>query len=217
MSGVALDKLIRAMLLKQPYNQPRLGREAKRFARKLSNRFGRDLPEDIHGEVATEAIVQLLADGPAKLANHSGLRLFGIAVMEAIRVVRASYVQPGVATRRPSRNAPPPAPRRVAAEDIGRVADPRTVERCMVGEDEVRFLDLDRIASPPAAAAMQNMLNRIDVERSLERAPAEIASALRLVFFDGEAKKDVAKAMKLTRFALDRRFRAVGDMWQLAA
>jgi hypothetical protein len=216
MSGVTLDILVRAMLLEKPYNQARLGRQALRFSRKLSNRFGRDLPDDVHEEVATEAIGQLLADGPAKLTTHSGLRLFSLAVLEAIRVVRASYIQSGVPTRRPKKGEPP-RPRRVAAEDIGRVADAKTIERCTVGEDDDRFLDLDRIACPAAEAAMQNMVDRIDVERSLDRAAPEVAAALRLVYFDGVAKLDVAKAMSLTRFALERRFRAVGDTWRLAA
>ena len=217
MSGVALDKLIRAMLLKQRYNQPRLGREAKRFARKLSNRFGRDLPEDIHEEVANEALARVWADGPARLADHSGLRLFSLAVMEAIRVVRTSYVQPGVPTRRAPEKGKPPPPRRVAAEDIGRVADARMIENCMVGEDEARFLDLDRLANPAASAAMQNVADRIDVERSLARAPEEVAAALRLVYFDEKPKQVAAKEMNLSRFALDRRFRAVGESWLAAA
>lgn len=217
MSGVALDKLIRAMLLNERYNQPRLGREAKRFARKLSNRFGRDLPEDIHEEVANEALTRVWADGPSRLADHSALRLFSLAVMEAIRVVRTSYVQPGMPTRRAPEKDKPRAPRRVVAEDIGRVVDARAIERCLVGEEEARFLDLDRLANPAAAAAMQNVVDRIDVERSLARAPIDIAGALRLVYFDEEPKQVVAKAMNLSRFALDRRFRAVGESWLAAA
>lgn len=216
MSGVTLDRLIRCMLLEQPYNQPRLGRQAKRFARKLSNRYGSDLPDDIHEEVANQALEKVWADGSAKLAASTGLRLFSLAVLEAIRIVRASYVQPGVPTRRPKKGEASPV-RRVAAEDIGRVADAKAIERCMVGEDDRRLLDLDRIASPAAEAAIQNMFNRIDAERSLERAPPDVAAALRLIYFDDAPKLEVAKAMNLSRFALERRFRAVGETIRLAA
>ena len=78
MSGVALDKLIRAMLLKQPYNHPGSG-ERPSALRASSPIASAAISRGHSRGGGPEAIVQLLADGPVKLANHSGLRLFSLA------------------------------------------------------------------------------------------------------------------------------------------
>jgi len=214
MNGVTLNTLITAMLSCQPYNQPRLGREAKRYARKLSNRYGRDLVEDLHEEVFTEAFAQLFANGAAGLATRTGISLYRSAVLEAIRCVRASYTPAGARTRAAPRDAKVD---RIAAEAGGHIVDAKLAEQCLVSDGEHRHFDVDRVADPIAASAMQNMIDSIDVERSLARAPASIAAALRLVYFDDTPKLAVAEIMGISRFALERRFRAFGDSLLAAA
>jgi hypothetical protein len=138
-SAVTLDHLIRAVITGQRYNQQRLGTEALRYSRKLSNIYGRDLPEDIHEEVFTQAFVEVFKFGPTALAAKSGKALFRAAVLNAVRVVRASYAPPGCRTRPTGE----PEERRVIAEDIGRIPDQDALARATVGDGNEQAIDLD--------------------------------------------------------------------------
>src|SRR3954469_25478674 len=142
MSGVTLSTLVEAALTGRPYNHPRFGDQAKRYARKITNRFCGDFPGDRHEEVAQQAVLELFAMGEAMLSGTSGQALFRRAVFAAIRVVRSNYAAPGQRTRRRPRCALP-EPARVAAEDVGGIADRETVERCTVGDGEVAGLDFE--------------------------------------------------------------------------
>jgi hypothetical protein len=216
MSGVTLNILVEAALTGRPYNQPRFGDQAKRYARKITNRFCRDFPEDRHEEVASQAVAELLAMGEAALAGTNGQALYRRAVFTAMRVVRSNYAAPGQRTRKAAKHAPP-QPERIAAEDIGTIADSKAIDRCTVGEGEGAYLDLDLLESRAAAAAMHHAEDKLDLDRSLSRAPPEVAQALRLVCIDGGSLSQAAAEVGLSRFVLSRRMNAFCPRWRDAA
>lgn len=220
-STVTLDSLITAALTGQRYNHQRLGTAARRYARKLSNIYGKDLADDLHGEVFGEAFVQLFKAGAAALAGKSGKALFRAAVLSAIRNVRASYTPPGQRTRTGPKpkdgQAPVDEAPRVAAEDIGRVADTRTIERCMVSSDEDRALDFDLLEDVAAAATQRQLTDRLEAEAILRTAPHMVATALRLIHLDDEPVEAVADGFGISRFVLNRRIDAFCESWRAAA
>lgn len=216
MSGVTLNVLITATLNGQARNHERLGREAERYARKITNRFCPDFPEDRHGEVFQQAFVELFTFGAGALAGRTGLALFRRSVFNAIRAVRSMYTAPGERTRRPSRKSPPD-PRRVAAEDVGQIADAETVERCTMGDGTQAHIDFDMFGSAPAAAAVQLVEDRFDLDKSLLGAPPGVAQALRLICLNGETLQDAAVEVQLSRFALSRKLDAFCPLWRTAA
>ena len=99
-STVTLDDLIRAALNGQPYNQQRLGTQARLYARRLSKSYAGDLPDDLHEEVFSQAFVELFEVGPAALAFRTGKAVFRRAVLAAIRSVRAAYTPRAAAPAR---------------------------------------------------------------------------------------------------------------------
>jgi DNA-directed RNA polymerase specialized sigma24 family protein len=212
-SKVTLDQLIHSALTGQPYNHERLGREARAYARKLSAAYGKDLAEDLHEEVFTQAFVELLEAGADALAERPGKSLFRDAVLSAIRVVRASYAPPGQRTR-PTAKA---ARARVAAEDIGRITDAPTIERCTVGDGPERSLDFDRLESFSAAAEFRRADDRLEAEAILATAPETVRAALHLIHIDNEPVGEVAARFGLSRFALDRRIDSFCAAWRAAA
>lgn len=216
MSGVTLNMLVTAMLTDQPYNQARLGREAKDYARKITNRACREFPEDRHEEVAQQALLIVWELGAAALANTTGLALFRRAVFVAIRVVRSDYAAPGQRTRRPAKGAPPD-PARVAAEDVGRIADAEAVERATIGEGHEAAIEFDLIESAEAAMAVRACEDRIELDWALRNLPLNVANALRLICVDGETLSLAAAGAGLSRFALGRRLDAYCPDWRLAA
>lgn len=214
MSGVTLNILIESALLQRPHHQQRLGLQAKRYTRAVTNRFCSDFPEDRHEEVLQQAFTELLSAGPDGLATRSGLSLFRRAIFAAIRIVRADYAAPG----RRTRTAPPGAlPDKIAAEDIGRIADARTVERCTVGDAGDARIDFDLFESHEAAAAIKQCEDRVDAEWALRRAPPDVAAALRLICLDGERVEAAAEAVGVSRFVLHRRMAAFAASWRSAA
>ncbi len=214
MSGVTLNVLIDAALADKPYNQQRLGIEARRYARAITNRVCADFPEDRHDEVCQQAFVELLGLGASALREKSGRALFRRAIFSAIRVVRADYAPPGQRTRSAPGAAPPG---RVAAEDIGRVADAKTIERCTIGTDAAATLDFDLLESEAAAAAIKQVEDRIDSEWSLRAAPEGVAVALRLICLDGEKIETAALSVGLDRFTFRRQVIAFRAKLQAAA
>jgi hypothetical protein len=216
MSGVTLSTLVEAALTGRNYNHQRLGNEAKRYSRKITNRFCADFPEDRHEEVFTQAFVELCSLGPDALTGTTGQALLRRGVFAAIRVVRSDYAEPGHRTRRPPKGAPP-EPARVAAEDIGRIADANTVQSCMVGEGVKARIEFDLFESSAAAAEIQLAEDRVDLGRVLDRAPPDVAAALRLVCVRGETLSFAADEVGVSRFTLSRRMGAFCPLWRLAA
>lgn len=216
MSGVTLSNLVEAALTGRTYNHQRLGNEAKRYSRKITNRYCADFPEDRHEEVFTQAFVELYSLGPDALTGTTGQALLRRGVFAAIRVVRSDYAEPGQRTRRPPRKAPP-EPARVAAEDIDRIADSETVQSCTVGEGERKKIEFDLLESPAAAAAIRLTEARVDLDWVLDRGPPDVAAALRLVCIRGETLSFAAGEVGLSRFTLSRRMDAFCPRWRLAA
>lgn len=216
MRGVTLDNLLTAALTGQPYHQLRLGREAKRYARRITNRACPDFPEDRHEEVAHEAFVALWWRGAGVLSQGTALNAFRKAVIAAVRTVRRDYAAPGDRTRPPSRMAPP-APSRVAAEHIGMIPDGETLAHATMTKGEHSYIDLDRLPSAEATAEIAAIETRIDLERIVATAPTPVATALKLIHLDGIPVAEVAKVVALSRFQLHRRIGAFQAMWASAA
>jgi len=209
-NGVSLDVLISAALCGQPYNQQRLGREVSRYSRKLSKRFAGHLPEDLHEEIAQEAIVGLWADGSGALQRTTGRKLLRKAVLKAVYIVQAAYAPPGERTRVAPKKAKVD---RVAAEDVGRIANTKQVEACLVG-DTHKHVDLDRMPSPLAAVGIKAMEDRIEIDAILTRAPASVADALRRHYLDDEEMITIAAEAHISRFALNRQISAFSSAWR---
>lgn len=216
MRGVTLSLLITAALTGRPYNQNRLGDAVKRYARKISNRACPKLPDDLHDEIAQQAIVELLAAGPGGLATRSGQALLRRAVLSAIRVVRSDYAEPGRLTRPPVKGTPEPI-RQIAAEQADAIVDADTMARItdIAGGDGA--IDLDRLESPAAAFAIRRKEDEVELDWALRRATPTVAAALRLVCVEGETLATAAVAVSLSRFTLSRRMDAFCPRWRDAA
>lgn len=214
MSGVTLTTLLTAALTGQRYNHQRLGDQALRYARILAARYAPKLPDDLHEDIVQEALLDLLAQGPGVLGTMPVSKLFRRAILAGIRKVRADYTPAGERTRAAPKGAKID---RVAAEDVCNIPDAGAMERATRGDGETQHIEFDMFESPAAAMASQQMHDRLDVERVLVTAPPTIANALRLIHFDDEPVEAVARSLALTRFALKRRFIAVGTIWRAAA
>jgi DNA-directed RNA polymerase specialized sigma24 family protein len=212
-STVNLDSMIKAALTGQPHNQRRLYDEALRYSRRLSKAKAPDLAEDLHEEVFQEAQCLVIRDGDAGLAKHSGKQLFRRAVMAAIRIVRANNAPPGQKTRW-TREPPPP---RVAAEDIGRVADTRDLERSSAAEVGGIVIDFDKFPDRRVMQVMEQVEVNIDLEAILARAPEQVAWALKLIHLNDAPIKDVAALATMSRFTLHRRITAFIETVRAAA
>jgi hypothetical protein len=213
-STVTLDDLIKAALTGQRYNQQRLGTQARLYARRLSNIYASNLPDDLHEEIFGQAFVELFEAGAAALAHRTGKAVFRRAILAAIRSVRASYAPPGKRTRA-SANAPG---RKVAAEDVGRIADKETIQRCTVPDETgERSIDFDLFSDSNALSAQRDAEDRLTAEQILRHAPREVGVALRLIFLDDEPVETVANSLGITRFSLNRRITAFCSNCRLAA
>lgn len=210
--GVSLDVLITAALTGQPYNQPRLGREVRRYARTLSNRFAAHLPDDLHEEIAQEAFVAVWVGGADSLQGTTGRALLRKEVLKAVYIVQASYAPPGERTRTAPKKA---RVDRVAAEDVGRIPSAKQVEACMVG-DAHKQIDLDRMPSSAAASAIRTMEDRIEISSILHRAPPNVADALRRHYLDDEEMGQIAAQAQISRFVLSREISAFSAAWRSA-
>lgn len=209
-STASLDGLVIAVLLGQPYCRRALETQSRLYARRLFNSLAKDLADDLHEDVFNESFVELMTAGPGALMNSTGRAAFRAAVLRAIRVVRASHTAPGQRTR----PTPKPSQDRVAAEDIGRVADARTIERCTIGEGMARMLDFDRLANAGAAAHQRQVEDRLAADALLKLAPAAVRKALCLIHLDDEPVGAVAKHLHVSRFSLNRRIEAFCAPWR---
>lgn len=218
-STVTLDHLIQAALTGQPYNQQRLGAEAERYSLRLSRAKAPDLQDDLHDEVCLQAFVELLKLDVSALTKHSGRILFRRAVLAAIRSVRASYAPPGERTRSPKKGrvTKHPGPGKVAAEDIGRIADPQMIESSSVVEGEYAYIDFDRFQDRRQEAELQRVDDKIKAEAILKGAPPEVARALRLIYVDETTIGEAAIQVDVSRFVLTRRINAFCADWRAAA
>ena len=210
---IRLDDLIEAALTNKPYNQQRFGREVERYSRRISKARAPDLPDDLHVDIAQEALALLFKAGPAVLATDTGKAALRKAVLKAVRIVRASFAPPGERTR-PSGSTKPGY---VAAEDIGRVADVGDLKQSMFGEDMNRSVDFDLLPDPQGAAATKQVEDRMEIDFILGHAPSLVARSLRLIHLDDEPVELVASAAQLSRFALNRQLKAFLSAWRVAA
>jgi hypothetical protein len=211
---ISLDDLIEAALTNtKPYNQQRLGREVERYSRRISKARAPDLPDDLHSDIAQEAITILFEAGPAVLVDGTGKAALRKAVLKAIRAVRASFTPPGQRTR-PTSAA---IPARVAAEDVGHVIDANTLEHCKVGEGPSRSIDFDLLPAAQALAAIKQVEDRMEIDFILGQASPLVAQSLRLIHLDDEPAHAVAAAADLSRFALNRQVAAFLSGWRRAA
>lgn len=211
---IDLDSLITAALTGQPHNARRLQDEAERYARRLSKAKAPDLPDDLHEDVFQEAQCIMVKIGAAGLAKRSGKELFRRAVLRAIRVVRATNAPPGVRTRWSSQPVAAPV---VAAEDIGRVADAREIERCSVPEQTGVIIDFDQFPDRGALQAFRQVEFEGDLIKLLKAAPTPVADALRMIHLEDMPVGTVAVLANMSRFALNRRIKAFTDIVQAAA
>ena len=212
-SIVTLDVLIEAAVNRQPYNNQRLGREVERYARRVSLARARHLPEDLHGEIAQEAIANLFAAMPDTLLRTTPRKLLRNAVFAAIRTVQANNAPPGKRTRSSSE----PAHDRVAPGDIARIPSAKTLEAATVREGDHAVIDIDRLSCPSAWAAIQAVEDRIDVACLMAHASPLVSKALRLIHLDDQPTSDVALEAKISRFALNRQIERFCLPWRVAA
>jgi hypothetical protein len=211
---IDLDYLITAALKNEPHNARRLHDAASRYALRLSKAKAPDLPDDLHEEIYQEAQCRLAAVGATGLARRSGKELFRRAVLAAIRVVRAQNAPPGSRTRWTSQ--PQSAPD-VAAEDIGRVADVRELERCSRSEPTGVVIDFDKFPDRTAMQAFRQVEIENDLLKVLKAAPAPVGDALRQIYLEGMPVGTVAVWAKMDRFTLNRRIKAFTSSMRAAA
>lgn len=215
-NGVAtirLDHLIEAALTNKPYNQQRFGREVERYSRRISKARAPDLPDDLHDDIAQEALALLFKAGAAVLATGTGKAALRKAVLRAIRVVRSSFAPPGERTRATAGAKPAD----IAAEHVGQILDTAAIERATVGEGPNWSVDFDLLRHPKAEAAIRQVEDRMEIDFILGRAPSVVARSLRLIHLDDEPVEAVASAAHLSRFALNRQVQAFLSAWRLAA
>ncbi|MFD2236710.1 hypothetical protein [Aureimonas populi] len=212
-SSVTLDQMIRALVLGTPYNNPRFGREADRYARRITNRYASDLPEDFHEEVVHEAIADLMEIGAQALDDRSGLALFRRAVINAIRTIRANYAPPGRRTRLTGK----PLNAAIAAEAAERIPSPEQIEAATVLIGEHPMLDIDGFADPASAEPVYRFECAQDAGRIMASAPEAMRQVLHLIYFDDAPIQAVAAGLGLSRFALHRRIETFAYPWRLAA
>ena len=207
-TSVTLDQLIQSALTGQPYNQQRLGAEAERYSLRLTRAKAPDLPEDLHEEICLEAFVELFKVGASALTKHSGRILFRRAVLAAMRTVRASYAPPGERTRpakRKSAAAQQMGLAKIAAEDVGRIADAQAVEGNTVIEGDFGHIDFDRFPDRQQQVEIHRVEFRIEADAVLKHARPEVARALRLIHLDDNTIEEAAQQVNLSRFVLKRR------------
>lgn len=212
-SSVTLDQMIRALVLGTPYNNPRFGWEADRYARRITNRYASDLPEDFHEEVVHEAIADLMEIGAEALDDRSALALFRRAVINAIRTIRANYAPPGRRTRLTGK----PLNAAIAAEAADLIPSPEQIEAATVLVGEHAVLDVDGFADPSSAEPVYRFEREQDAGRIMASAPESMRQVLQLIYFDDTPIQVVAAGLGLSRFALHRRIEAFAHPWRLAA
>jgi hypothetical protein len=190
-----------------PYNNPRFGDEAGRYARKVARIHAADLPEDVQEEVVNEAIMHLLAVGPRGLETKSGIALFREAIKKAIRTTRAKYAAAGQRTRR------------AGESQFGKVAAEQ-VESIVVtidGDADQVEVNLDAVPHPAAGRAIAELEVQLDLDRIMAVAPPNIETALRLIHVEEHSVQGVAAMQGMSRFKLYRKIDNFCAPWRLAA
>jgi len=217
---VTLDQLIHAALTGQPYNQQRLGVEAKRYSLRITRAKAPDIPDDLHEEICIEAFVELFKVGANALAKNSGRILFRRAVLTAMRTVRAIYAPPGERTRPGKRKTDAthqPIRAKVAAEDIARIADAITVESNTMVEGDFGYIDFDRFPDHQQQVEIHRVEYRLEADAVLKRAPPEVAQAFRLIHLEDRTINEAAQQINISRFVLKRRMDVFCSDLQAAA
>lgn len=210
---IRLDDLIEAALTNKPYNQQRFGLEVERYSRRISKARAPDLPDDLHYDIAQEALALLFKAGAPVLATDTGKSALRKAVLRAVRVVRASFAPPGERTRATAGAKTA----NIAAEHVGQIPNAAAIERATVGQGLNRSVDFDLLPHPEAATAILQVEDRMEIDFILAQAPSLVASSLRLIHLDDEPVEVVAAAAHLSRFALNRQVKAFLSAWRLAA
>lgn len=213
MSGVKFDQLLVAVVSDLPYNQQRLGREAKCYAEKISRARAPDLAEDQHEEVAMEAFAKFWKERGDPPEGESQVKVFRACVLAAIRIVRASYAPPGTRTRPvANKTQVDSGPPKILARQK---ALPEAEHQCPYHEDG--SVALDGFASAAAARAMRAVEDAMDAAMILSRAPKPVARALHLIHFENVAVGKAAEELAISRFALNRRIGSFSAQWREAA
>lgn len=202
-STVTLDQLIEAALTGQTRHHERLGKEARRYAMAIARARAPDLPPDLHEDIFQQAFIELLQFGPEALTGAGGKTLFRRAVLNAVRVVRASYAPPGVRTRH--QKAPAAA---LTAVDVARTKiDGHRVRRAGDTGSGAPPTNIEQVPDPRQQAAFLQIDNVIYVERLLTWASAPVARALRMIHFDDAGVEVAANDLRMSRFTLNRRLK----------
>lgn len=214
MDGISLEDLIVAALRGEhtKYNNERFGKAVFAYSRAISKSRASDLPEDLHEEVAQEALCRLLRRGPKALKNKSGVTLLRNTVLAAIREIRANYAPPGQRSRTYD-DAKTPC---VAAEHIGLIPDADELARCAVPDQKGAY-NFDKFQHPAAAAEIAAFENQSEVAAILNEAPPLVSSALRLVYLEDEPIGATAQSLSVSRFAMKRAVEAFSETWRAAA
>lgn len=212
-STITLDNLITAALTGQPYNQVRLGNEARRYARRVSNAKAFDLPDDLHDEICQQAFVELFQKSAADLAKHGGKRLFRLAILSAVRTVRSNYTPAGQRTRPIKRQHG----NSVDAGNIKQGSKLRIGTCGQISDARNTSSDLYDFPDSHAEARLKQVEDVIDMTRILATAPPEVAKALRLVHISGETMQSASIQLNLSRFTVSRRVTAFCSEWRKAA
>lgn len=213
--SITLDQLLYLFLTEGDYNQRRFHDQATRYARAITSRACRALPEDLHEEIWNQALYALWSDRVAVVASRRPMRAcFRAALFAAIRTVRSAYAAPGQRTRHSSvaRQSA-----QVAAEDVGRLLEPGEYERCLVQAGDTWEFDPDRVASPEAARAIKQVEDDLTVDAVLSKAPPLVSTGLRLIHLHEEPVEDVASLLDVSRFALHRQIAKFTAGWRAAA
>lgn len=176
--------------------------------------YASGLPDGLHEEVFGQAFVELFEVGAATLAHRTGKATFRRAMLAAIRSVRAGYAPPGHRTRPKADESR----QTVAAEEVGRIADKRTIDRCTIlNESGERAIDFDLFVHPGALADQANVENLREVEQILQHAPPDVNLALRQIYLNEEPVMVIAVGLDISRFSPNRRIATFCSNWRLAA
>jgi DNA-directed RNA polymerase specialized sigma24 family protein len=153
-------------------------------ARPLMLRFAwrtaRELPRDLHDEVVSQSLEYLIEYGSRFQPERGTAKAFlKVVTGQAARKVRADYCPPGCRTRLEPRN------QRHARPEVLTISE-------LEGEN------------PEHPDALKDLDTTCVVREILLRAPTKIAQALVLIYFLGETVSTAAKAVGMSRFALNR-------------
>lgn len=221
------DQLLPAFLTGDAQARNALPRAAKNYLLTVARQYGADLPEDLLGEVVNQGFLKLLALGPGDFdpeVRKAGT-FMGLVVRDAIRQIRAAYAAPGQPKRNRKRRA------HDQSDEPSTVADLISDHEHVGATDEIAVdtVAVDGIVEPlttivsaetaedgPVAATAFTeecadptdtiglIEIRLDLRNALRRAPHAVASGLTRQYFYGEGLGEIAEAMGLSRFALNR-------------